>query len=963
MTVDPLDALRARLDALAEHGDPEPILDDQALEEIRRLFSCAQTGAPEDAHLSVEAIRTVALLRWHRYCLREDEGGKEDLAAAVELFTQVHRRDPASVPEPLLSLVDSGDAQRSTSDEPEHLTWDSLAAAFLDRFEASGDPHALRRAIALLTAALEAGTDTPTQQIAVFSQLVAARLALHRHTDDPAALHELIRTSRTAVATSTDQGPERAMALSALSNGLLYLFVRTGETEALIEALDTARHAVAATPPDHPDRSTYLSNLGTVLQERFARTGEVAALDEAVHSLRSAMDATRAGQPARAWIAGTLSGTLWRRYKQTGDSGTLWEALEVGRAAVAATPHDHPDRAIYLNNLGNALRARFERTEAQADLDEAIEVGRAAVAATPHDHPDRAIYLNNLGNALRARFERTRDPRNLEDARVVLQTAMASTTGSVASRMRAAWTYGNAALIAGSADEAVAGFETAIALLPRIAPQSLTRGDREHLLGQIMGLGADAASAALEAGRPGLAVELLEQARGVLLSEMIGARGDVSALVERAPTLAAEFQQLRAAFASTEDPDPDSSQRRQRLAKEWSDLLARIRALPGFASFLLPPTIADLQVHAHAGPVIVVNVSQHRCDALIITPDPQRPVQVIRLPLLTFEVLVDQVNRFVWALNAAGGRDLGERRVAEGSLLEVLAWLWDAVVGPVLVALDITAPPAPGQAWPNVWWCPVGLMAYLPLHAAGYHRGTDIASAAPSALDRVVSSYIPTVQALAHARRRPTAPTEAKARTEADTLIVAVPEVRGAPTLPYTLAEASLLQRLIPGTKTLIGPDARHDVVLDALPNHRILHFACHAMTDWDDPAASRLLLHDKPLTVAELFKNELNHAELVVLSACSTAQTSGRMADEAVHFTGALLLAGCQHVIGTLWPVLDNVAATAAEHIYTQLISNSSHATRTELASLALHDATRQLRDRFRETPSIWSNFVHVGT
>ena len=86
-------------------------------------------------------------------------------------------------------------------------------------------------------------------------------------------------------------------------------------------------------------------------------------------------------------------------------------------------------------------------------------------------------------------------------------------------------------------------------------------------------------------------------------------------------------------------------------------------------------------------------------------------------------------------------------------ILDILAWIWDTITGPVLAALGHTSTPADGESWPQVWWCPVGLLAYLPLHAAGHHA--DVAAGQPhprTALDRVISSYTTTVRGLGWAR-------------------------------------------------------------------------------------------------------------------------------------------------------------------------------------------------------------------
>ena len=74
--------------------------------------------------------------------------------------------------------------------------------------------------------------------------------------------------------------------------------------------------------------------------------------------------------------------------------------------------------------------------------------------------------------------------------------------------------------------------------------------------------------------------------------------------------------------------------RRMALAKEWDDLVEQIRRLDGFEDFLKPPPLERLLPAAEAGPVVIVNVSRWRSDALIVTTN---GVEVKTLPGLTPE--------------------------------------------------------------------------------------------------------------------------------------------------------------------------------------------------------------------------------------------------------------------------------------------------------------------------------------
>jgi len=190
-------------------------------------------------------------------------------------------------------------------------------------------------------------------------------------------------------------------------------------------------------------------------------------------------------------------------------------------------------------------------------------------------------------------------------------------------------------------------------------------------------------------------------------------------------------------------------------------------------------------------------------------------------------------------------------------------------------------------------------------------------------IDRVISSYTPTLRALAHARQ-PGAATGSGAIAGDRVVAVAMPRTPGASNLPGAVAEAAALRRRFPGRVTVLsGPQATHDTVLAALPTGRWAHFACHGASDPSSPSASRLLLTDheqRSLTAADVARLRLDDAGLAFLSACSTAQPGRRLPDEAIHLASAFQLAGYRHVIATLWPIGDQRAVELAADIYSAL-------------------------------------------
>lgn len=283
-----------------------------------------------------------------------------------------------------------------------------------------------------------------------------------------------------------------------------------------------------------------------------------------------------------------------------------------------------------------------------------------------------------------------------------------------------------------------------------------------------------------------------------------------------------------------------------------------------------------------------------------------------------------------------------------------MEWLWKSIARPVLEALGHTRRPD-GDDWPRVWWCPTGSLALLPLHAAGYHRQGPASDA--SVLNRVISSYTPTLEALLRARQKPQ-PSSAQRKL----LIVAMPKTPGQADLPQAETEAEQLAQLLPNDHTTLSVrQATRTRVLTELSNHAWVHFACHGHQDLEHPSSGGLAVYDGLLTIRDIALQRLEHAELAFLSACKTAIGGSRVPDEAIHLAAALQLAGYRHVIATLWSPHDRSGRVIAEHTYATLADPAGGLDITHAAE-ALHYATRQLRDRRPNNPTMWASYIHVG-
>ncbi|WP_052390313.1 CHAT domain-containing protein [Streptomyces sp. NRRL B-24484] len=937
------------------------------------------------------------------------------------------------------------------ADHPRHaMRLSHLGTALRARYQAKGERADLEESIEVGQRAVSVGSAEEfvhADALATLGNALWARRLLTGSADDR---DEAIVLGRQAAATVSDQ--ERPVVLANLGGRLAQRFDRTGalaDADAAVEHLQEVTDATRARGDSVFLEAA--ANLSSVLMRRFEVTGALADLDEAIAKAREVV-AAAATEPLYLWGArGNLAVMLMRRSERTGTSADLDEAVTLARAAAAAAtePHrsrllanlgsvlqaraelgesaadldeaitaaraaaatttDPVDLASAQSGLANALMRRSELTGTSADLDEAITIGRQVADTVPADFLERATCLSNLAGALTVRFRRSASQTDLTEAiSHYLAAAKAAATASAAVNA----SYRAARLLAETGDHgrAAQAAENAVLRLPEVAPRRLERGDQQHAVGQFSGLAGRAAALALaapggtDAERAARALRLLEAGRAVLIGQTLETRGDLTDLYALRADLATRYVELRARLdagtrttaairplggtADEELAHERLARGRRVAAEEFAALLEEIRDLKGFASFALPPTDEELIAEAAHGPVVVFNISEYRSDALLITTD---GIRNLELPGLTPGMVTDQVNRFRNALHtarAATEATDAELAAAQRAVVSVLTWLWDVATGPVLAALNMHGRQDVSDDWPRVWWVPGGLLGLLPLHAAGYHNDRpERPRQRRTVMDRVVSSYTPTVRALRHSRERAA---RATGGTPARSLVVAMPTTPGLPgngRLHYVGKEVAMLLGRLPDPVLLEEPDPENgravsagalptrDHVLAQLPHCSIAHFACHGFSDPADPSRSLMLLHDfaqAPLTVGSLASVALDEARLAYLSACRTAAIdNSELLDEAIHLTSAFQLAGFPHVIGTLWEIDDQVAVTVASLFYAGLGAGRASPD-PDRAARALHQAVRRVRDGYglpphlnlnlNGAPRLWAAYLHVG-
>lgn len=157
---------------------------------------------------------------------------------------------------------------------------------------------------------------------------------------------------------------------------------------------------------------------------------------------------------------------------------------------------------------------------------------------------------------------------------------------------------------------------------------------------------------------------------------------------------------------------------------------------------------------------------------------------------------------------------------------------------------------------------------------------------------------------------------------------------------------------------------------LSEAANARFVHFATHAVIDMASPRDSYLVLapdtdDDGRLSLWQIANGPRLQADLVVLSACSTAVGPHYAGEGVLGLSKAFSLAGANGVAASLWPVADDSTTVLMQHFYQGLAADQPAAVSLRQAQLQLlNEAPGWLaRTLFRQQdyrhPYYWAPFV----
>ncbi len=446
------------------------------------------------------------------------------------------------------------------------------------------------------------------------------------------------------------------------------------------------------------------------------------------------------------------------------------------------------------------------------------------------------------------------------------------------------------------------------------------------------------------------ALEATERSRARSLLELLAVastdiqRGVDPALLEGERWLVARIEQKEEQRRSGEESEATERELRE-LLREYDNIRHRIRlASPAYAAHTRPQPIGLEQIQRllEDGTLMCAySLGEERSFLWVIDPTglesyelPPR-AEIERLARAWYELLSDR-NR---------------QSAAKGQRQKIARGLSDVLLRPIATRLGDQ----------RLVILSEGALQYIPFAALPMPAETS-AKTRPLLFGHEVV-HLPSASALALLRDqmsgRPLAP--------GIVAVVANP-VLGSDwgPLPHSSREAASILALASGRTLLIeGLEANRETILSGvLAGYRIVHFATHGVVDASHPELSGLVVSQLDelgspgsafLRFHEIYNLELP-AELVVLSACSTALGREIRGEGLVGLTRAFYYAGVPRVVVSLWNVADEATAVLMERFYRNLLRNGLG------PAAALREAQLEMWREGEWQPYHWAGFLLQG-
>lgn len=869
------------------------------------------------------------------------------------------------------------------SDESQAACFRELGKAFFKRYKFTNNEEHLKESIENYKRAIESNGNDVSALHLVYNDLGNAFSLKFERTGVWEDLHEAVKYYDDGIQmlqrcrTDETRGPE-AMLLHGLANVHFQQFQRWQRSSDLDMAIACYQKCVDSTPENNIRLATRMGSLSWALQARFDLHQKLEDLKEAQLYVENALKLSIPPEPStKAYLENRLGAAYLRSFFFLKDSKFLDIAADHFKKGLAAGCKEPAYNYSVSLNLSIALMRKAEISKNLEDIKAAGAQFYRSMFFLKQDDPDINTLSSALADLIMILYSITKDPTMgkmyIQLSSSIIQSKLIIPETVAYTKMQTARLEYDINKNAAAARDSL---KSTIKDLPKAILFGMNRSDQLRIIKKFRWLPSHAVAFSLAAGdKPSDALRLFENSRSIIWDRLLNKDASIDELEDQHPALASKFKELKARLAqqmplrAAIDPVYTGALARQTFHHadlSYNKVLEEIRAQPGFEDFLLFPDLTtNLSEYASGdGPIIIVNDTQYRSDAIIIKSD---SVTTVPLPLFKYDACLEKAGELHVSLTSMDTDPEG----ASINFDKVLLWLWASVAEPILRGLGLLnqAQQSCGEGnLPRVWWITTGWMNIFPIHAAGDHKRALATGEPCTVIDSTVSSYVNTLAALKFARKKfaSFSTAQADSSTLSTALLVKMPTTPDNFPLDNAANEVSAVSTSLDDAhvaSTILDRPKRADV-LSKLNGCTLAHFACHGRSNPTDPSLSLLQLQDwkqRPFDVRAILRAQKTACQLVYLSACETAVNKVvKLGEEGIHLSGGFQMAGVPHVVATLWRIEDSLSVDICKAFYSNLKGNGGKLQLGNSAE-ALRSAVLGIRNRGVDA-LLWAAYVHSG-
>ena len=405
------------------------------------------------------------------------------------------------------------------------------------------------------------------------------------------------------------------------------------------------------------------------------------------------------------------------------------------------------------------------------------------------------------------------------------------------------------------------------------------------------------------------------------------------------PEQAAEAQ-------SVSDGDKSLKEREELLPllDPLGQVIKEIRSLSGFENFFVPLTAEEIRGVAQTHPIVVLVGSILHQDAIVLSRDKVDHVDLCEAVDSKHFIAPEKLRELSREDMSAIIDDSNDFSVRNDYLCEILQKLWKGVAEPISNTIGfekLNRTPTIKEiilssSKRHIIWMRTGDFHRLPINMA-----LDGSSSPPTSFCAyATSSFTSSFRALLAGQSRQ----HIFKKEEVSGSILSMPPRSQRPSdgeqnmdtrslrsrglwIRNAHEECSRVQKACPGIQweVLERPSPR-TVKEHGLESH-FLHLICHGVSIPDNPMQSYLQLWDRSagdkgrparLTISQIAQWNTSNSCLAFLSSCSTADAAApTLYEENLDVCNAINLAGICDVVGSMWPIPDEVGAVVADEFW----------------------------------------------